>query len=128
MQCGTSFLMPAPGGSATPHLWIIITDPDPQCVIVSLSTLRHAKDQTVILRPGDHPFVQHDTMVFYLDARIVDVNVLQALVDDRSAVLHADCPASTLKLIQSGAHASDFTPRKVAQFCREKLRKASGPV
>src|ERR1017187_7893408 len=59
MDCGDTFLMPAPGGVATPHLWIVVTQPDPQthlCAIVSVTTLRNSKDQTVILRLGDHPF------------------------------------------------------------------------
>ena len=41
MDCGDTFLMPAPGGVATPHLWIVITQPDPQtheCAIVSVTT------------------------------------------------------------------------------------------
>jgi len=59
MDSGDTFLMPAPGGRATPHLWIVITTPDAvtrQCAIVSVTTLRNSKDQTIILRPGDHPF------------------------------------------------------------------------
>jgi len=56
MECGDTFLMPAPGGIATPHLWIVVTEPDPVsnlCGIVSVTTLRNSKDQTVILRVGD---------------------------------------------------------------------------
>ncbi len=75
MDCGDTFFMPAPGGAATPHLWIIVTQPDPQtheCAIVSVTTLRNSKDQTVILRVGDHPFIRHDSTIFYGDAMIVD--------------------------------------------------------
>ncbi len=65
MDCGDTFLMPAPGVGATPHLWIIISQPDPRtyhCAIVSVTTLRNSKDQTVILRVGDHPFIRHDNV------------------------------------------------------------------
>ena len=75
MDCGDTFLMPAPGGVATPHLWIVVTQPDPQthlCAIVSVTTLRNSKDQPVILRRGDHPFIRHDSTIFYGDAMIVD--------------------------------------------------------
>lgn len=61
MHCGDTFLMPAPGGPVTPHLWIVVTQPDPQthlCAVVSVTTLRNSKDQTIILRPGDHPFIR----------------------------------------------------------------------
>jgi len=30
MECGDTFLMPAPGGLATPHLWIVVTQPEPE--------------------------------------------------------------------------------------------------
>jgi hypothetical protein len=42
---GDTLLIPAPGAEETPDLWIIVTDPDPLCVVVCLSTLRYDKDQ-----------------------------------------------------------------------------------
>ena len=69
------------GRAATPHLWMIFTQPDPQiyeCVIVSVTTLRDSKDQTVILRTGDHPFIRHDSTIFYGDAMIVDARRLDS--------------------------------------------------
>jgi hypothetical protein len=79
MDCGDTFLMPAPGGSVTPHLWIVVTQPDTEtnlCAIVSVTTLRNSKDQTIILRPGDHPFIRHDCTVLYADAMTVDARRL----------------------------------------------------
>lgn len=125
MHRGTSLLIPAPGSSITPHLWIVITEPDPACIIVSLTTLRNAKDQTVILRPGDHPFIRHDTVVFFADARIVDANHLQQQVAAGAALLHQPCTQTTLSLIQAGVLASPFTPRKVQEFYR--TRRATQP-
>jgi hypothetical protein len=84
MDCGDTFLMPAPGGVATPHLWIVVTQPDTQthlCAIVSVTTLRNSKDQTVILRPGDHPFIRHDSTIFYGDAMIVDAQRLESEIE-----------------------------------------------
>src|ERR1019366_6405873 len=52
MDCGDTFLMPAPGGPVTPHLWIVVTQPDPEthlCVIVSVTTLRKQQGS------DDHP-------------------------------------------------------------------------
>lgn len=123
MECGDTFLMPAPGGPATPHLWIVITQPDATgwlCVIVSVTTLRYGKDQTVVLRPGDHPFIRHDSTVFFGDSRIVDARKLDALIEAGAAMKQEACPARTLKLVQDGLLASPFTPLKVARFCRER--------
>src|ERR1035438_10358093 len=70
MRCGDTLLIPAPGMGVTPHLWIIATEPvtDTQlCVIVNVTTLRNSRDQTVMLRKGDHPFITHDSAIFYGD-------------------------------------------------------------
>jgi hypothetical protein len=123
MDCGDTFLMPAPGGVATPHLWIVVTQPDPRthlCAIVSVTTLRNSKDRTVILRPGDHPFVRHDSTIFYGDAMIVDVLRLEAEIAAGLAVVREKCSAATLKLVQDGVVASPFTRPKILRFCRER--------
>jgi hypothetical protein len=121
MRCGDTLLIPAPGKSSrTPHLWIILTEPDPECVVVSLTTLKGSKDQTVTLRPGDHPFIRHATVAFYAFAEIVDITHLAQQVENGFAVMHSPCPAGTLKLLQSGIHASPHTAKKIQKFCRKR--------
>ena len=113
--------MPAPGGTITPHLWVVVTEPDAAthlCVIVSVTTLRNSKDQTILLRPGDHPFIRHDSTVFYGDAMIVDVRRLDAEVAAGLALVRAPCSPTTLKLVQDGVLASPFTRPKIERFCR----------
>jgi hypothetical protein len=122
MDCGDTFLMPAPGGVATPHLWIVVTQPDPQthlCVIVSVTTLRNSKDQTIILRVGDHPFIRHDSAIFYGDAMIVDARRLDAEIAAGLVLRREICSQATLKLVQDGVLASPFTRMKVVRFCRD---------
>ncbi|MBI3208955.1 MAG: hypothetical protein HYZ37_08650 [Candidatus Solibacter usitatus] len=126
MDCGDTFLMPAPGGMATPHLWIVITPPDLKsnlCAIVSVTTLRNSKDQTVILRIGDHPFIRHDSTIFYGDAMIVDARRLDAEIAAGLALGREKCPVATLKLVQEGVTASPFTRPKILRFCREHWRR-----
>jgi hypothetical protein len=122
VDCGDTFLMPAPGGVATPHLWIVITQPDTsnRCAIVSVTTLRSSKDQTVILRVGDHPFIRHDSTLFYGDAMIVDARRLDAEIGAGLALRREKCSAATLKLIQDGLAGSPFTRPKILRFCREQ--------
>jgi hypothetical protein len=123
MECGDTFLMPAPGGPVTPHLWIVVTQPDPQtrlCAIVSVTTLRNSKDQTIILRPGDHPFLRHDSTIFYGDAMIVDARRLDAEIATGLALKRDNCTLATLKLVHDGVLASPFTRMKVVRFCREQ--------
>ena len=98
--------MPA-GPQRYPHLWIIATDPDPQsnlAVIVSVTTLRHAADQTVVLRKGDHQFILHDSVVLFGDSRIIDVRKLQTYPN------HKPCSAALVDEILSGLRASPSLP------------------
>lgn len=123
MECGDTFLSPAPGGAVTPHLWIVVTPPDPQahrCAIVSVTTLRNNKDQTVILRPGDHPFIRHDSTIFYGDAMVVDARRLDAEIATGLVLAKERCPQSALKLVQDGVLASPFTRPKFLRFCRDQ--------
>jgi len=119
--------MPAPGGQAKSHLWILVTDAcegSAEAVIVSLTTLRLDRDQTVILQRGDHPFITHQTAVLYSDARIVDVSHIDAMIHHGTAVAHEPCSGLTLELVQDGLLQSPFTARKVISFCKRAWRKA----
>ena len=126
MDCGDTFLAPAPGGAATPHLWIVVTQPDAEfhlCAIVSVTTLRNSKDQTVILRAGDHPFIRHDSTIFFGDAMIVDARRLESEIAAGLALVREKCSAATLKLVQDGVLASPFSRPKILRFCREHWRR-----
>ena len=121
MKCGDTLLIPAPGSGVTPHLWIICTEPtvDHLCIVVSVTTLRHNKDQTVTLYVGDHPFIRHPSIVFYADARIVDVRRLRSDLSSRLVEDREPCSSGLLKLVQQGIMASPFTPKKIITFYRQ---------
>jgi hypothetical protein len=106
----------------TPHLWILAAGPfaDGQVVLVSITTLRRGKDQTVVLQPGDHPFVQHPSCVFYQDAMIVQAARLEEWIAGEIATPLAPCSAKLLKLVCDGFGASEFTPKKVLRLIREQ--------
>jgi hypothetical protein len=115
--------MQTPGsGNPIPHLWFIITEANSetsQCAIVSLTTLRGDKDQTVVLGRSDHSFISHPSVVHYTGARIVDMRLLVSLVAAKTIQQHRSCSPGILKLIQQGVSGSPFTPRKVVDFCRQ---------
>jgi hypothetical protein len=116
-------LIPAPGSGPIPHLWIVLTKPvddTPYCVIVNLTTLKNAQDQTVILDKGDHPFIRHPSAIRYSDAQLAEVERLEADLLAGTAVAHTPCSAKTLDLVQAGIHASPYTPKKIQNFCREQ--------
>jgi len=126
MACGDTFLMPAPGGIETPHLWIFVTERSPEthlAVIVSVTTLCEGKDQTTILRKDDHPFVTHDSVVSYRHAKIADCRQIDAQVQAKTVVPHTPCSAKILKEVQDGLFASESTAKKILTFCKKALNR-----
>ena len=114
---GDTVMLPKPGGEKE-HLWALITAPDPQsgeAIMVNLTTQRPHSDTTTIIQPGEHPFVDRPTVVFYADARIVDVNNLDAALRQGVAHQHAPLSAKLLQRIQKDLFESDFTPEKIEE-------------
>lgn len=123
MKSGDTFLMPAPGISGSiPHLWMVVTDPTPQdqtVIIVSLTTLRHGAEQTVVLRKGEHKFINRDSSVHYADARLADASDLDAKAKAGQIKPHDPCPPKTLETVRAGILASELTPKKVQRFYKK---------
>ena len=55
---------------------------------VSCTSLKGAKDQTVILRAGEHPFLVWDTSIGYALAEIVTVAQLEERIIKGEARMH----------------------------------------
>ena len=119
-RAGRTFLYPL-SENETAHLWVIATEPNADGVfaIVSLTSLREAQDQTLILRKDEHPFLRHDTCVGYRFAEITGSEKLQGFLDTGVAKLHRDIEPSILVEILSGFSASDHTKKRVRDFVRE---------
>lgn len=68
------------------HVWFIVSDPtaDPdQVLIVNVTSWDDSrldtdprKDPACVLNPGEHPFVQHKTCVYYRGAQVASVQHL----------------------------------------------------
>lgn len=125
LKAGQTILLPNPG-QASLHLWIVLFAPDSvthETVIVNLTTQRTHSDTTVVLQPNEHAFVQHPTVVFYADARIVDAKHLVALMEAGAFPAHQDCSPAILLKIQQGLCVSPHTPQKVKAFAGRILPK-----
>jgi len=55
MGAGSTYVIRFEHTGPQPHLWIQVTEPDAEgrAILVSVTTLREGKDQTVVLQPGD---------------------------------------------------------------------------
>ena len=88
--------------------------------MVNATTLRSHSDTTVILKKGDHPYIVHDSVVFYADARIVDSRQIEAGIKAGLFPQLAACSAALLKSVQAGLVQSPFTPNKVIDFFKKR--------
>lgn len=120
MRAGDTYLISFEHVGPTPHLWILAAGPDAdgRIVLVSVTTLRRGKDQTVVLQPGDHPFVKHASCVFYQDAIIAYASRLEEWISGELATPSDSCSAELLTLVRDGFSASEFTPKKVLRVIR----------
>ena len=120
---GETFLFPL-GTRETPHLWIVSTtaDADGRFAIVSLTSLKGSKDQTVILRAGEHPFIRWDTCVAYALAELTSSEQLEDLINRGTAQRQAPLRSDLLRLIVDGFLGSDFTKKRISDFVRRARR------
>jgi hypothetical protein len=125
-HAGQTFLFPLNEDNQGEHLWVIATEPDSEglIAIASFTSLRGAKDQTVILRKTEHPFLKWDTCIIYVLAEIMSVDNLQAHRQCGRAKMHQDVTPEVLRLILDGFSASDLTKNRVRNFVRDYRRTA----
>jgi hypothetical protein len=96
-------------GKADNHLWVVISDPDgfPESVVfVNLTTFDRHKDQTVILGPEDHSFIDHKTVVAYDRARMATDAQLETLKQHGHLKLHDPIEGELLSRLRQGASQS----------------------
>lgn len=109
----------------TRHLWVAVTDPDPQTgevVIANITTQAPGRDQTCILNPGDHPFLKHESVMNYAEAMIPTEESVERAA--RGRVVQWDVPLApaVLSRVQLGCIASNQTEPAV----KEAVKKALG--
>lgn len=124
-RAGQTFLYPLSDENESEHLWIIATEPNNEGLfaIVSLTSLRGAKDQTLILLRGEHPFVNHDTCISYAQAEITSAEKLKVRIQCGRAKLHIDATPKLLKDVFDGFLGSPHTRNRVRDFVREARAK-----
>jgi len=111
VQPGDTFLLLG-GPVPTPHLWVILwgpAGPAEAYLAVMLTTLRAHSDRTCVLQPGDHPFIQHDTVVSYRDVLRLTGEKLAERSAEGKAKPRDPVDAGVLERIRAGFFASSRT-------------------
>jgi hypothetical protein len=118
---GQTFLFPL-SANATAHLWVIATDPDSdgKFVIVSFTSLKGSKDQTVILHSGEHPFLKWSTCVAYVLAEFLTIDELKRRLDAGQAKLRENLSSEVLALVRAGFRASLLTKNRIRYYLKPK--------
>ena len=114
-----------------PHLWVILTDPEgspPAVVAVMVRTCTRFTDGTVTLRPGDHPFIRHDSSVHYSTAKHFSVARLQSYFQSGACHLREDLSVELLHKIQQGLIDSPFTVHAIRDYCATRFRCSDDSV
>jgi len=126
-RAGQTFLFPLNDENQERHLWIIATEPNSEdwFAVASFTSLRGAKDQTVILLKAEHPFLKWDTCISYAQAEIITGEQLEERLLCGRAKMHVDATPKVLKDIFDGFSASSFTKNRVREFIQE-VRRTQG--
>jgi hypothetical protein len=119
VTCGNAFLIEDEDGYDC-HLCIVVTPPSfGEVVIVSVTTKRARSETLVCLKKGDHPFIEHDSVISYAYSRVTTVEEIETAVKNRTAMSRANASDSLLRRAQAGLIESDRTPNWVKQRYRE---------
>ena len=116
---GSSLLLSEPP-LYKPHLWFVLTDPEEKLdrvVGVMLRTVTKNTDETVILGPGDHPFIKHASSVHYSTAKWFSVEALTKAMQKGRCHLRETMTPELLVRVREGLLESPFTVRAVSEYC-----------
>ena len=107
------------------HLWVVVSHPtaDDEVVIANFTTLRGNCDDACVVRPGEHPAIDHDSIVAYRQARLVSRSTLEGAIASGTFRAMTPVSADLLKRIQHGMLASAFARPKLQLIVQQSLAK-----
>ena len=110
------------GGSVgAPHLWFVLTDPDPKThkvIIVMVVTVRGHTDKTVTLQAGEHPFIKHDSQLDYANAKPMPANAILGNIKSGRWRPQPDMSRDLLDRVRRGLLESPRTPNFIVEYCK----------
>jgi hypothetical protein len=118
MNCGSTFLLYDDNQSdRKPHLHIVISDADENdyVVLVSVTTERSKSDTMVRLVVGDHPFIEHASVITYAYSKKLTRYHLAGLLASGDARPKEQASSRLLQRAQAGMLESDREPEEVRE-------------
>ena len=119
LRPGLTILLPKPGHEKA-HLWVVLTPADAQgqVLLVNFTTHRPHSDPTVVIQPGEHPFVTHPTVAHFADSRLTSAQAIERAIGSGLFRMHEECSSQLLNRLVSGALSSPHTPEKIKRYLR----------
>jgi hypothetical protein len=117
MECGDAFMLEDDDESKE-HLHVVLTKPTAEGEVVTVAICsRHRLSETLVcLGQGDHPFIQHESVVAYRYAEIRKCAAIENAIAKGQARLKERVSDQLLKRMQSGLLDSDFVANEVRAF------------
>ena len=116
------------------HLWMVLTaeTPEGHVAVANLTTHDPARrrlcdERCVVVRPGQHPYPEHDSCVFYRDAFMTSRELLLQGVANRTYRPGAPLAPPLLERIRQGALDSPLTATDVKIAIRREQSGRSRP-
>ncbi|WP_321845816.1 hypothetical protein [Paraburkholderia bannensis] len=123
LHAGAAFLAPSGPGNYQ-HLFVVLNDPMPfpqkgsqDCVcVVNFSTPPKSipYDTTCVFLANSHPFIQHDSYVYYARAQELFANdVATHIANGTYKAFPPDFSLAQLQLLKDGLQKSPKTPKHI---------------
>jgi hypothetical protein len=107
-------------GVEKPHLWLVLTDPrgqPPFVYAVMVRTRTRFTDDTLVLLPGDHPFIKHESSVHYSSAQRFRIDLLEDAIARGRCHPRDPMSRTLLHRVRAGLLASPYTVHAVRDAC-----------
>lgn len=122
---GACLLVPS-GPEEFKHLFAIAVGPkqfdgyggQPHVVMVSVTSIKQdfPYDPACVIKAGEHPFIAHDSYVYYRDPRIEPLVHVQTMVDSAVWQCKEPCSPELLARIRKGLLESTRVPRHIKKL------------
>lgn len=109
--------MPGPGPDQS-HLWIVLTDPDPdsdKVVAVMVVSEKPHTDKTTSLNVGDHPFIERSSNIDYGTANHFPRSKLEGVISSKGK-LRQDLSPALLEKARAGVFDSSRCPNFIKEY------------
>ena len=117
LDFGDTFLAGNDDSDADFHLRIVITPPNEgEVVVVCVVTAHKRSEELVVLSKGDHPFIEHKSVIAYRWSEVRSVADIETAINNGVAKKREPLRADLLKKAQDCLLESLFTPNGVRHY------------